>query len=397
MMSEVLHQKTSLRRRTSLPLSARRRPAAKRRPLATQNRASRGSFRGIRGGLLRIIRKLWGFAATVFAGIFTAFMSLAAARKFAAKAGWGLAAGVLALFCFFFVTGNIIPYIKNNSLALYLPEDTQAASMLNAYIEAPSPNEQAEEAVQVPAQETLPGTLAVRTHRVASGETISGIAAAAGLNLDTLVSVNRIQDVRKVPVGTQLKLPNQNGLLHTVKRGDSLSSIARAYAVTANAIADVNNLSSATIHPQQELFIPGAKMKQLELKKILGELFVYPTSGRLSSAFGMRPDPFTGVQRFHNGIDIAGRIGTPVVAAMAGKAAKIGVHPTYGKYIIVVHAGGYQTWYAHLNKVRIEQGKTVDQGQLIGDMGNTGYSSGPHLHFSIFKNESPVDPLKFLR
>ena len=359
-------------------------------------------------GLLQITRNHFSFIAAVCAGIFAPVAAIAAGRKFAAKAGWGIALGVLALFGFYFVTGNIIPYIKNHSLTLSLPEETQAAAVLNAYIEAP-PSEQTEEAARSetsvlpnisggsrpPAQE-LPGTLTMRTHSVARGETISGIAAAAGLTLDTLVSVNNIQDVRKVPVGAQLKLPSQNGLLHTVKRGDSLSSIAAAYAVTTHAIADANNLPSSVIHPNQELFIPGARMKQQELKKILGELFVYPTAGRLSSPFGMRPDPFTGVRRFHNGIDLAGPTGTPIHAAMAGKVAKIGVHPTYGKYIIVVHSGGYQTWYAHLNKTRIEEGKIVDQGQLIGEMGNTGYSSGPHLHFSIFKNGSPVDPLKLL-
>jgi LysM repeat protein len=297
------------------------------------------------------------------------------------------------VFLFYFLAGSLVPYIRSRSFSLVLPEDTEAASVLNSYIEPPSP-EAPEESFRAPAGF---GALSLVSHRILSGETISGIAVKAGLNLDTVVSLNHIQDVRKVPVGAQLKLPNQNGLLYTVQRGDSLSAIARAYSVTAGAIADVNSLESATIHPGQELFIPGVRMQQFELKKILGELFIQPAAGRLTSPFGMRADPFTGVRRSHNGIDIAGPSGTPIYAAMAGKVAKVGVHPTYGRYIILSHTGGFQTWYAHLQKPLVEQGKTAAQGQLIGEMGNTGYSTGPHLHFSVFKDGSPVDPLKFLR
>jgi LysM repeat protein len=321
-------------------------------------------------------------------------------KRFAAKAGKGCAAGVILAFFFFFITENLLPYVRSRTLALTLPSQTQSASALNAYAdpappgEGPFPEVSAENGSKSPAGF---GALRLREHRMRSGETLSAVAAAAALNLDTVISFNRIQDVRKIPEGASLRLPNQNGLLHIVKRGDSLTSIAQTYAVSANAIADANNLESATIHPKQELFIPGARMKQFELKKILGDLFAYPTAGRLTSSFGMRPDPFTGVRRFHNGIDLAGPLGTPVVSAMAGKVAKIGVHPTYGRYIIISHSGGYQTWYAHLQKAFAEQGKTVAQGQLIGEMGNTGYSTGPHLHFSIFKDGSPVDPLKFLR
>ncbi|MDR1932512.1 MAG: M23 family metallopeptidase [Spirochaetales bacterium] len=316
-------------------------------------------------------------------------------KRFTEKLLWGCAAGVLMAFLFYFLAGSLVPFIRSRGLSLSLPGDTEAASALNAYLEPSSP-EVSEDGFRAPEDAGL-GALSLRTHRILSGETISAVAAKAGLNLDTVVSLNHIQDVRRVPEGAEIKLPNQNGILYTVKRGDSLSAIAGLYSVTTGAIADVNGLESATIHPGQELFIPGARMKQDELKKILGELFTRPAAGRLTSPFGMRADPFTGVRRFHNGIDLAGPAGTPIYAAMAGKVAKVGVHPTYGKYIIVSHAGGYQSWYAHLQKPLVAQGKTVVQGQLIGEMGNTGYSTGSHLHFSIFKDGAPVDPLQFLR
>jgi LysM repeat protein len=307
----------------------------------------------------------------------------------------GAAAGALVLVVFSCIAAGIAPLLRRSTLSLSLPEETLEASVLNAFLEGPAPQE---EGFQTPAGAGEFRSLSVRNHSIRSGETISGIAGKAGLALDTVISFNHIQNALKIPAGTQLKLPDRNGILYTVKRGDSLFSIAKAYSITTNAIADANNLESSTIHAGQELFIPGARMQQHELKKILGELFINPAAaGRLTSRFGTRPDPFTRVPRFHNGIDLAAKEGSPILAAMAGKVVKVGVHATYGRYIIVSHAGGYQSWYAHLRKPLVEQGRSVEQGQLIGEMGNTGYSTGPHLHFSIFKDGSPVDPLKFLQ
>jgi murein DD-endopeptidase MepM/ murein hydrolase activator NlpD len=349
-------------------------------------------------GILHAPRALAGVLPRTLKVLFepaSALFHKALRKRLAAKIGWGCAMGVCSAFLFYFITGSIIPYVRSRTLELSLPEETEAASIINAYIEAPSPDDPPEVDVR-PAASLSGGDLRLQTRRMRSGETVSGIAAAAGLYIDTVISFNRITDVRKVPVGTELKLPSQNGLLYTVKRGDSLGAIAQAHAVSTNAIADINNLESATIHPGQDLFIPGARLKEYELKKILGKLFIYPAKGSLSSAFGMRADPFTGVRRFHNGVDLAGPEGTHIFAAMAGKVVKIGVHPTYGKYVILSHADGYQSWYAHLSKILVEQGVSVSQGHLVGEMGNTGYSTASHLHFSIFKDGSPIDPFKFL-
>ncbi len=277
----------------------------------------------------------------------------------------------------------------------FLPQQGEIEDLLRSYVEPPSPEVLAGD-MKSPDPLRF-AALSLSSRSIGRGDTISGIARSAGLNLDTIVSLNKIEDVRRVPVGAALKIPNQNGILYTVRRGDSLSGISRTFNVGMNALADVNNLESATIHPGQELFIPGARMKPLELKKVLGELFIFPTLGRITSGFGPRNDPFTGVRRFHNGIDIAGPMGAPVNAAMAGKVVKIDFHPTYGRYVILSHPSGYQTWYAHLNKAETTQGATVAQGEMIGRMGNTGYSTGTHLHFSVFKNGSPVDPMTFLR
>ena len=240
--------------------------------------------------------------------------------------------------------------------------------------------------------------LKIRRHLVRNGETLSELSQRYDLkNLDTIISYNNIKDARSLQVGSVLEIPNRDGLKYTVKRGDNLEKIARKYRVYLNGILDANDLRSAVIQPGQRLFIPEARMSQSELDRVLGELFFFPTQGMITSRFGMRLDPFTKIQRFHNGIDFANRIGTAVLAAKSGKIAAIGTNPTWGKYIIIQHPDGYQTWYAHLNKILVNRNEDVRQGSKIAEMGNTGYSTGPHLHFSIFKNGEPVDPLKELQ
>ena len=127
-----------------------------------------------------------------------------------------------------------------------------------------------------------------------------------------------------------------------------------------------------------------------------GQLFVQPASGRVTSGYGYRSDPFTGLRKFHNGIDIANQAGTPIVAAMSGTVDTAGYNGNYGRYLILRHADGFQTLYAHLNKVLVAAGDRVLRGQRVGEMGNTGYSSAVNLHFSIFHNGAHVDPSEHL-
>jgi murein DD-endopeptidase MepM/ murein hydrolase activator NlpD len=195
-----------------------------------------------------------------------------------------------------------------------------------------------------------------------------------------------------------LQYPNANGLKYTVRRGDTLDKISRSYSVSLDSILDWNELTSSVITAGQEVFIPGARMSAGDLNRVLGNLFVWPVSGRISSRFGQRNSPIDGIEKLHNGIDIVANVGTPIVAAMAGRVASVGFNTVYGRYIIIKHVGtGYQTMYAHLNKTLVSRDQTVSQGQKIGESGNTGMTTGPHLHFSIFKNNEPVDPLAYLK
>jgi murein DD-endopeptidase MepM/ murein hydrolase activator NlpD len=283
-------------------------------------------------------------------------------------------------------------FVDSRSRDILLPESTDAESALFQYLvpedmQGAGPTERHPEAVD---------TVRTRVYTVRSGDTISGIAQRFGLNMDTVISYNGIQDARALREGAVLTLPNADGLKYRVKRGDYLEGIARRQGVALNALLDWNNLESALIVPGQELFVPGARLSEMELNRVFGRLFIYPTTGRITSRFGIRNDPLTGLRRFHNGVDLANELGTPVVAAMSGRVAMLGYNPNFGKYIILSHPEGFQTLYGHLDEFLVRKGQQVRQGQGVARMGNTGYSTGSHLHFSIFRRGEPVDPFKYL-
>lgn len=241
-------------------------------------------------------------------------------------------------------------------------------------------------------------TVSYQTYTVRSGDTISSIAARNGLrNISSILSVNSIPNARRVRTGQSLRIPSIDGILYAVVRGDSLERIAARYAIPVTALLDANDLSNATLTAGQRLFIPGASLSSYDLKKALGELFVYPIAGRLTSRFGWRNDPFTGVKTFHTGIDLAAAIGTKIKATLDGKVATTGYSAVYGNYVIISHDDSYQSLYGHMSSIAVKRGDAVTQGTIIGKVGNTGYSTGSHLHFSVYKKGQMVDPLSLLK
>lgn len=234
---------------------------------------------------------------------------------------------------------------------------------------------------------------------VKSGDNITDISRKFGLsNISTLISVNNIENVRKLWVGQKLKIPSMDGVSYKVVSGDSLASVSAKYGISVEDILDANDMTSDIIHPGTTLFIPGGKLDSTTLKKSLGELWIKPLAGsyRITSQFGYRADPFTGVRSYHTGIDLAVSAGTPIRASMGGKVSTAGWSNTYGNYVIISHDNGYQTLYAHMQKYTVKKGETVNQGQTLGYVGSTGYSTGPHLHFSVYKNSQLVAPTSIL-
>lgn len=238
------------------------------------------------------------------------------------------------------------------------------------------------------------------TYKVRAGDNITNIARKFGLaNISTLIAVNEIPNVRLLRSGTILQVPSMDGIIHKVAKGESLNTIADKYKISLESLLDVNDLTSDIIQKDDKLFIPGARLDSNALRDAMGELFKMPlfVKWRLTSPFGNRSDPFTGVKKFHTGIDMAAPKGTSVKASMAGKVATTGYNNIYGYYVIMNHGNGYQTLYAHLLKYTVRTGQFVDQGIQIGLLGSTGYSTGPHLHFSVYKNGKLVNPSSLLK
>ena len=240
------------------------------------------------------------------------------------------------------------------------------------------------------------GSVRFGRYAVGAGDTLTGLAYHFGVSLDTIISFNDIKRERELKVGRELLIPSQSGIRYTVRRGDNLSRIAARHDVPLATLLDVNGVESSLITPGQQLLIPGARLSENARNRVLGQLFVRPSRGRLTSSYGFRSDPFTGLRKFHNGVDIANQRGTAIVAAMSGTVAMAGYNGNYGRYLIVRHADGFQTLYAHLDQVLVAQRQRVRQGQRVGEMGNTGYSTANHLHFSIFLNGAHVDPMEHL-
>jgi len=119
--------------------------------------------------------------------------------------------------------------------------------------------------------------------------------------------------------------------------------------------------------------------------------------GWMSSAFGRRKDPFTGQVSWHQGVDFAGKAGSPIVAVADGVVTWSGGHRGYGEMVEISHGGGYATRYAHNQENLVEVGDLVSKGQVIALMGSSGRSTGPHVHYEVYKHGRPVDPASYVR
>jgi len=245
-------------------------------------------------------------------------------------------------------------------------------------------------------------------YKVRQGDTVSGIASKHSVSAESIIAFNDLKEAWNIRIGNVLKIPNMDGIPYTVVKNDSLSKIAARMKVPQNAILDANNILSDTIKPGEVLFIPGAKMDANELsraitrdagRKTSEKPMVFPVNGKITSGYGWREDPVKpkpGEMRFHKAIDIAGKMGDSVKAAMRGAVLYCDHNPNLGNFIVLNH-GEYQTLYAHLSAYSVKAGDKVNQGQEIGKIGDTGYTTGPHLHLEAFHNGNRINPLDLLK
>jgi murein DD-endopeptidase MepM/ murein hydrolase activator NlpD len=228
------------------------------------------------------------------------------------------------------------------------------------------------------------------------GDTVSQLAETFDITVDTLINFNNIKSTRSLRTGTYLKIPNMIGLLYDVSPGDTLASVAAKYEISSDRISEVNKLFSENLPTGRRIFLPDARLSSFTLREINGDLFKWPIRGYITDRYGWRDDPFSGARSFHTGIDIGAARGTPVGAAMEGRVIYTGYNTITGNHVIVSHHSGYATLYAHLDRIDVLPGQWVSVGTRIGAVGNTGYSTGCHLHFTVLKNGRTINPMQVL-
>ncbi|MCX6816568.1 MAG: M23 family metallopeptidase [Candidatus Beckwithbacteria bacterium] len=249
----------------------------------------------------------------------------------------------------------------------------------------------------------------VVTYIVETGDTVSSIAKKFDVSIDTIRWQNNLKSIDEIKPGDKLEIPPVTGVVHKVKRGETIYSIAKKYDVVAqqiinwpfNSYANDETFELAAgqilvvpdgVMPAEVLWDPtryvAQKTPNAGAVSALGQ-FIWPTSGSITQRYVW----------YHKGIDIANGIGTNVLAADSGRVIVAGWpdNAGYGNRIIIDHGNGFQTLYGHLSAFTVTAGQTVNRGDLIGKMGSTGRSSGPHAHFEIRQGGNLLNPLDYLK
>ena len=282
------------------------------------------------------------------------------------------------------------------------------------------------------------------TYKVKKKDTIPAIAKKYGVKQDTILMNNKNALNNKMKVGETITFPSIDGLYYKLEKNDTLSKIAKKYGISVIDIVDYNNINPKKLKAGTTIFLKGVtlqKYKDVEGRLIAkeekkknknkdkekpektpkgtkgtppppppqddddggkaaaysGAGFAYPVRyAGVSSPFGNRYHPVLKRYILHTGVDLVAKY-VPLRAAKAGVVTFAGNMSGYGKIIIIKHDNGYETRYAHLSVISTNVGEHVNQGDLIGKTGNSGRTTGAHLHFEIRQNGSPKNPMKYLR
>lgn len=251
-------------------------------------------------------------------------------------------------------------------------------------------------------------------YEVKSGETLSQIAQKHGIDVETIKWANDITSVNAVKPGQILKILPVSGVAHTVKAGDTLESVAKKYSASDQAIVDFpfNDIpDDFKLKVGQVLIIPDGTPPETKIpappkRKGPTSIMQGPAAPSFNAPGGGSfrwPTTTSGISQYfawyHPGLDLPNRSAPPVVAADGGTVVVAGWPDNYGygNRVIIDHGNGYKTLYAHLSNVYVSTGQKVSQGQVIGQMGTTGRSTGIHLHFEIHYKGIAVNPLAILK
>lgn len=250
------------------------------------------------------------------------------------------------------------------------------------------------------------------SHEVKQGETIASIASLYGLKPNTVIWLNGLDASKPlIKPGQILKILPVDGVLHKVKKGETITSIAKIYGLDgAQAQGIVNYPFNTFVNDEtfqlavgQDLVVPDGVMPReaegqapsvaAQLTPNAGTVaangtFIWPAAGSITQGFKF----------YHKAIDIANHDGGSILAADSGTVVQAGWDFTgYGNHIALDHGNGYVTLYAHLSLIQVQIGQTVRRGDVIGQMGSTGRSTGTHLHFEVRHGGVNEDPLNYLK
>jgi murein DD-endopeptidase MepM/ murein hydrolase activator NlpD len=236
--------------------------------------------------------------------------------------------------------------------------------------------------------------LTVYVYTPRSTDDLLSLAARCTISYASLVTLNRIAHPGSLEHSSPLLLPSVPGLFIPETPRSDLEQLLTSTRVNEPGITITLNQKDGKEYFR---FIPGADFNPTERTFFLHTGFRYPLRNyRLTSSFGMRVNPVTGVLRNHNGLDLAAPAGTEVYAVREGVVTEIGEDTIYGKYIIIRHGDNWVSLYGHLSKINTVLRNHVESGSVIGRVGSTGQSTGPHLHFELRQNGKAQDPGKYL-
>lgn len=226
-------------------------------------------------------------------------------------------------------------------------------------------------------------------YKVKKNENFFQIMAKTGMDIESISSVNYLSSPYDIYTGMILYIPNMRGVMDREISSNNQAArekLSKKYFI-AEELLQWDSIS-------EEWFVPGRKLGKVEKSFFYSFAFQSPIEdGRMSSNYGIRKDPFSKKKTFHGGIDIAAPKGTSVLASASGEVVFAGKKGGYGNLIVIKHILGYESRYGHLSKIRVKVGALIKKGELIGDVGSTGRSTGPHLHFEVRrfkKKEKPV-------
>lgn len=232
------------------------------------------------------------------------------------------------------------------------------------------------------------------SYSVKKNDTFWTILSRSSQDIDTLLSVNGFTTPKDIRPGRKIYIPNMRGV---VLKNAGRAAVARMLSdnlIRPEYVYRTNRCSSLD---KKYLFVPCGKISNLERSLFLGTGFAAPLqqkgSPRVTSRFGTRRSPFNDrYTEFHAGVDVSCPRGSDVLAAREGKVIYSGFCGGYGNLVIVQHEHGYRSLYGHLSRPMVKVGNRIKRGQVIARSGNTGRTTGPHLHFEVRRGKMAVNP-----